>query len=221
MDIEEPQNQIQATLAGQADLDVSEVLKEAWEKCAGARGPLLLMFGILFLIVICLNLLFMAVGIDQENFLGSLIIQLGNTAVVNPFIAGIMLVAFGHLQGRTIDVKDAFNVYPMIVPVLLLSILQSLIVGLGFLLLILPGIYLSIAFSLALPLLVEKGFGIGDALKTSLSLVNKEFLSVLILSFLSALLIFVGFITLIGWVITLPYVVMIYVITYRQLAGID
>jgi hypothetical protein len=221
MDIEEPQNQIQATLAGQADLVVSEVLKEAWEKCTGARGPLLLLFVIIFLIAVCLNLLFSAVGINQDNFLGSLIIQLGNTAVLNPLIAGVILVALGHLQGKAIDVKDAFNVYPMIVPVLLLSILQSLIVGIGFLLLILPGIYLSIALSLALPLLVEKGFGLGDALKTSLSLVNKEFLSVFILSFLSALLIFVGFITLIGWVITLPYVVMIYVITYRQLAGID
>jgi len=221
MDIQEPENQIQATLAGQADLDIAEVLKEAWRRCEGARLPLLLLFGILFLITICINLLFSAMGLDEEQIFSSLVIQLANTAVVNPFIAGVLLLAFGHLKGRAIDIKDAFNVYPMLVPILLLSVLQSLITGIGFILLILPGIYLSVALSLSLPLLVEKNFGIVDALKTSLSLVNKEFLNVFVLAFLSALLIAIGFVTLVGWIITLPYVVMIYAITYRQLAGID
>ncbi|XOV82685.1 MAG: YciC family protein [bacterium] len=221
MDNHNSENQIQATLAGRADLDVSDVLKEAWQRCEGARLPLLLMFGILFLITVCLNLLFQAVGLDEEKALSSLFIQLANTAVVNPFIAGVLLLAFGHLQGRSIDIKEAFNVYPMLVPILLLSVLQSLITGIGFLLLIVPGIYLSIALSLSLPLLVEKNYGITDALKTSLNLVNKEFLSVLVLAFLSVLLIVIGFMTLVGWIITLPYVVMIYAITYRQLAGFD
>jgi len=221
MDTHEPENQIQATLDGRADLDVAEVLKEAWQRCDGARIPLLLLFGILFLIAVCVNLLFRLLGVDEEQALSSLFLQFANTAIVNPFIAGILLLAFGHLQGRAMDIKDAFNVYPMVVPILLLSVLQTLITTVGFLLLILPGIYLSIALSLSLPLLVEKNFGIVDALKTSLSLVNKEFLSVFILALLSAVLIAIGFVTLIGWIITLPYVVMIYAITYRQLAGID
>ena len=44
--------------------------------------------------------------------------------------------------------------------------------ALGLLLLILPGLYLAIALSLALPLLVERELGVLDALTTSLKIVN-------------------------------------------------
>ena len=46
-------------------------------------------------------------------------------------------------------------------------LLQTLLVVMGIILFVLPGIYLAVAFSLALPLLVEKEMGIWQALETS------------------------------------------------------
>jgi hypothetical protein len=50
-------------------------------------------------------------------------------------------------------------------------------------------------------------------------LVNKAFWRVALLSLISGLLILLGFLSVIGWIWTLPWAALIFSITYRQLAG--
>jgi len=88
-------------------------------------------------------------------------------------------------------------------------------------LLILPGIYVAIALGLAIPLKVEKQLGVVESLTTSVQLVNKKFFSVAALAFLASLVMVLSFITIIGWIWAMPWMLMVFAITYRQLAGVS
>ena len=75
------------------------------------------------------------------------------------------------------------------------------------------------ALSLAIPLHVDKGLGIADSLSTSLKIINKKFFTVALLAIIGVFVIFLSMFTIIGWIWAVPWVMMIYAITYRQLAG--
>jgi hypothetical protein len=51
--------------------------------------------------------------------------------------------------------------------------------------------------------------------------VNQKFLQVAVLGLASMALMVVGILSLIGWIWTIPWTIMIFSITYRQLAGYD
>ena len=57
-------------------------------------------------------------------------------------------------------------------------ILQIVLVVIGFLLLVLPGIYLSVAYALTLPLILDKGMGPWEALEASRKAIHKQWWSV-------------------------------------------
>ena len=212
---------IAQTLAGNADLDIGEVLGEAWESCSGVRSIILILAVLMILISLFVAGVLSASGLDNEAFPDSMIFQLAGTAAVNPLIAGMFMIALRHLQDEPSELRDGFDYYSMALPIVAIALLQSIAIGFGMILLILPGIYLAIALSLALPLKVEHDLDVLDALTMSLKLVNAKFVNVAVLAIVGGLLLFVGFATIIGWLITFPWVVMIYTITYRQLVGIQ
>jgi hypothetical protein len=54
-----------------------------------------------------------------------------------------------------------------------------------------------------------------------MKLVNKKFLNVAVLAIVASLVSTLSFITIIGWIWAVPWMLMVYAITYRQLAGCD
>ena len=119
------------------------------------------------------------------------------------------------------EFQEQFSFYGMMPPIVAVGVLQSVLSSLGLMLLILPGLYLTVALSLAIPLKVEKDLSVVECLTTSIKLVNRKFLPVLLLGLASTGLMLVGVLSLIGWIWTVPWSVMIFAITYRQLAGYD
>ena len=74
---------------------------------------------------------------------------------------------------------------------------------------------------LAIPLHVEKGLGVVDSITTSIKLVNKQLLTVILLGLAVIVAIVVGIMTIIGWIWLLPWAMMVMAIIYRQLAGVS
>ena len=217
---------IEQTLAGHADLRVGAVVREAWGLIDGVKAPLLLggvmVYGGIFLLLGLLGALapeaLEAVAAREPH--AELLVNLLVSAAVYPFMGGVFMFALRRSVGQPVRFEDLFAQYGRLLPIVAVSVLQSLAITLGLLLLILPGLYLAFALSLALPLKVERDLPLMACMATSLRLVNRNFLSVAMLSALSGALILLGFLSLIGWIWTLPWVVLIYGITYRQLAGL-
>lgn len=214
---------IEQTLAGQADLRIGAILREAWDRVDGIKAPVLLggvlVYSGITLVVYLLGLIF---GIDPTvpQPLDELVIQLVVTLLFYPFLGGVFMFGLRRSLGQPVKFEDLFAQYGRALPIALLALLQSLATFLGFLLLIVPGIYLSFALALALPLKVERDLPILECLATSVRLVNRKFLGVVGLSLISAGLMVLGFVSLIGWIWTVPWVMLIFAITYRQLAGV-
>ncbi|MEZ5552115.1 MAG: hypothetical protein R3E82_14560 [Pseudomonadales bacterium] len=212
---------IERTLAGQADLDLSDVLREAWEKSAGVRSIVLISGVVMVLIAMFVSGIFgLMFGYADQTFVESLILQCLNSAATYPLVAGIFMVCLAHSVGRSVDLNMAFGFYSLFVPLAIIGIIQSALTAIGMLLLVLPGLYLALALSLAIPLKVERDLPIGDCLMMSLKLVNAKFVNVLLIALMGVVAMALGFITLIGWIWTVPWTAMMFAITYRQLAGV-
>lgn len=213
---------IEQTLAGNADLRIGSIIREGWEKIDGIKAPLLLgglvIYAVISLVVYLLGYVF-DTGPDNPDPLGSAITQLVVTLIFYPFLGGVLMFGLRRSIGLPVKFEDLFAQYGRALPLVAVALLQSLATGVGFLLLIVPGLYLSFALSLAVPLKVERDLPVFDCLMTSIRLVNCKFLEVVGLSLISAALMVLGFVSLIGWIWTIPWVALIFAITYRQLAG--
>jgi uncharacterized membrane protein len=211
---------IEQTLAGNAQLDVLAVLREAWALTEGAKGMIigggLLVYATALVALTLLNRL---VGGEDPSLLGGIVPQLAAMAIVNPYLAGVFMLGLRRSVGMPVDFQSQFAYYSLMLPILGVAVLQSAVTSLGFLLLILPGLYFSIALCLALPLKVERDLSIIECLLTSVRLVNRKFFEVATLSIIAVGLAVLGVVSVIGWIWTLPWMVMIFAVIYRQLVG--
>ncbi len=213
---------IENTLGGYAELDIGDVFSEAWEKTKGIKGyviggGILLYLGVLVVSLI-LGVLF---GLGEQTIIGGLVGQLVVMMMIYPFMAGVFLLGLRQSVGMPVSFNQQFNQYGMVLPILVIALVQTVASLIGFMLLILPGIYVAIALGLAIPLKVEKQLGVVESLTTSVQLVNKKFFSVAALAFLASLVMVLSFITIIGWIWAMPWMLMVFAITYRQLAGVS
>ena len=214
---------IENTLAGNADLEIGAVWSEAWERTSGIKGIVILsgviVYAALFVVALVLGVAF---GTGEEaSLVAPLLNQLVTMAITNPWLAGIAMIGLRQSVGLHVQFDQAFAYYGMVAPIVAIAILQTLGVGIGLVLLVLPGLYLMFAFSLAIPLKVEKDLPIGDCLVTSLKLVNQKFFTIAIMAVGCSFVVFVSFFTIIGWIWAAPWALMVYSITYRQLAGCE
>jgi len=210
---------IEGTLAGQAELVLGDVFREAWAKTDGVT--LILAGGFLLLALVNGAAQGLIAVLFGDGLLSYPVTQIVNTLITAPFMAGAFMLALRRSLEQPVAFDQLFDYYgSMLVPIFILALITSVATSIGFVLLVLPGIYLSVALSLALPLKVEKGMSTVDCLSTSIRLVNAEFLTVFAMAILAGLAIMLGFVTIIGWIWTVPLAVMVFAITYRQLAGV-
>lgn len=211
---------VEQTLAGNAELEVMAVVREAWARTDGIKGivvvGLLLIYAAVLLATLLLGNIF---GFEDQSLVASTISQLVLMVIVYPFMAGVFMLGLRHSVGLQVSFQEQFTYYNYLLPIVAVGLLQSVVTSLGFLLLILPGIYLTIALCLAVPLKAERDLPITDCLVTSLRLVNSKFVEVALLTLVALTLMVLGVISLVGWIWTLPWTLMIFAIIYRQLAG--
>ncbi len=213
---------IENTLSGYAELDIGDVFSEAWEKTKGIKGyviggGILLYLGVL-VVTLILGVLF---GLGEQTIIGGLVLQLVFMMMIYPFMAGVFLLGLRQSVGIPVSFQQQFNQYGMMLPILGIVLVQTVATLIGFMLLSLPGIYVAIALGLAIPLKVEKQLGVVESLTTSVQLVNKKFLNVAVLAIVASLVASFSFITIIGWIWAMPWMLMVFAITYRQLAGVS
>lgn len=100
-------------------------------------------------------------------------------------IVGVGAMTFAASQGfrgREVTWRDAMRVgYRRGLPVLGAGLAYTVMVGLGFLLCVLPGIWVAVSFVLALPILIDEESKIGDAFSRSRELTKRCFWSILLM----------------------------------------
>lgn len=94
--------------------------------------------------------------------------------LMGPMLAGLFLMALRRIRdGRTPEIGDVFSRFDRFFPYLLAFYGIGILTAIGYALLVVPGLYLSAIWFYALPLMVDRGLGVGDAMGESRALVDK------------------------------------------------
>lgn len=173
---------VERAIKGDYQLDVAEILKEAWQQTRASRVSIIL--GLLFVfflgaIVTYLMTLnsggFEALAQQPELFL---IVQISVTLVTAPFLAGVEMMGVLHAFGIKTTPKLVFAFLKRGSWVALCTLLTSILGAIGFQLLIIPGIFLAIALCLTIPLVVEKKMSPIRAITVSLQATRHQWFKI-------------------------------------------
>lgn len=115
------------------------------------------------------------------------------------------------------SLKDLFPSFAQVIRFVITGWLYGIIIVLGLLLLLLPGIYWAIRFSFFRCAILDENAGIIQSLKSSWHLTRGHSLQLLGLWILVSILYAISGIIPFSGIITLPLILMIYVCTYRKL----
>jgi hypothetical protein len=144
-------------------------------------------FGAILLCIVGLGIISM-IGFGISSFIGTIFLLVGSVAASMGFMQNIIILA----KGDSFSFK-AFIPQPMVfLNFLLASIIVMIIVGIGLVLFIIPGLILSVMFSLVPYLILDEKMGALEAVKASMQRTKGHkgdiFWGLIISSFLGELL---------------------------------
>ena len=227
---------VERAVIGDYHFVIGEVINEAWEKTKGAKWPILAALGLYVLVyaavVFVTEFVLSALGLTVTpvvdgshlgTFRGYAFLQnMLVTVATLPMMMGIFILGLRRAMNAPLAATGIMRHYDKTVPLALTLWLMYVICIIGFVLFIIPGIYLSVAYYLAMPLVVEKGLGPWQALETSRKAVSKRWFSVFGLGVLVVLINMLGGLAFgVGLIWTLPFTVIVFGILYRNMFGCE
>lgn len=155
---------VESAIRGEYSFKIGEVLGEAWELSNGFKGT----FWGATLLLIAVNIgAGVLTNLVEGNTIARGVIQIGSTLLLYPLNAGVVMLCVYRAAGRQVQAAQVTAYFPQIIRIVLLNIVASVLILVGLLLFVLPGIYLAIGYLFAIPLLLDKNLKIWDALEVS------------------------------------------------------
>ncbi|GAB4229366.1 MAG: hypothetical protein Kow0049_10790 [Stanieria sp.] len=137
-------------------------------------------------------------------------------------VAGIYIVAFKIAKNRTKAFSDFFLGFNNFLSIFLVNLVGSILTVLGCFLLIIPGLYLAIAYVFGLCFVIEKNFGFWSALETSRKIITKKWFAFFGFVLLLGLLNLGGLLVLgVGLLFTIPLTVCTIVAAFEDIVGLN
>lgn len=220
---------IEQALARRYDFNIGDLLSESWNLVKGTKGIIIGGFLVFYVVMMIATFILGAVvGIFSalsESMMavivGQILVSLLASALSYPFMAGINMVGIRRAAGQPISFNEIFNHFGRIVPLIITALVMMVLVYLGMILLILPGIYLAVAYMLAIPLVVERGLSPWQALEASRKAISQHWFKVFGLFLVLGLITMVSAIPLgIGLVWSIPLFVVAMGVLYRTIFGV-
>ena len=185
---------------------IGEVLKSASEKQVGFKFNY-------FIALIIYGAVSIAITLVQEATVGTTgdlaasLVEIIVTLILFPLGVGLGLLGIRRAAGKETPVSTLWEPYSHALPLIVMFVLMAVLIVAGFFLLVLPGIYLSIAYSFSPYLIVEKNMGVWEALETSRKAITEYWWRYFGLMLVALLLVIIGSIPLlIGLFWVLPII---------------
>ena len=142
--------------------------------------------------------------------------------VGGPMMGGLLALFLKRLRGQPASFGDAFIGFStLFVPLMLANIVSSLLTGLGFLLLIIPGIYLAVAWSFTIALVIDKRLDFWPAMDLSRQVVSKHWWLIFGLLFVNGLVGLLGILCCgVGVFVAMPVAIASMMYAYEDIFGL-
>jgi len=221
---------IEKGMAGDYTFKFGEILSEAWDKTSGAKGTFLLafLFYIIVMAIISVPMEYIKLNLVKSAAEPSLIIivtivgQFIANLVLLPIFAGVFILGVRRSVNAPIEAVSIFKYYNKTISLFFTMLLMYVMILLGLILLIIPGIYLMVAYFMAMPLVVEKGLSPWQALEVSRKTITHRWFAIFFFSIVVSLIMAVSMLPLgIGLIWTAPLMMIAYGILYRNMFGVE
>ena len=186
------------------DWQIGQVLKTAMQKQVGFKWSYMAPF-LIYLIITGIIAVVQGATVGTGEGVAASLTQIIVNILVYPLGIGLGLLGIRRAAGKDTPLSTLWEPYSHFVPLIVMLVLMGLLIVGGFFLLVLPGIYLAVAYSFAPYLIVEKNMGVWEALETSRKAITIFWWRYFGLLLIVALLFIVGAIPLlIGLIWVLP-----------------
>ena len=186
------------------DWQIGQVLKTATEKQVGFKWSYMAPF-LIYLIITSIIAVLQDATVGTGEGVAASLTQVIVNILVYPLGIGLGLLGIRRAAGRDTPLSTLWEPYSQFIPLVVMLVLMGLLIVGGFFLLVLPGIYLAVAYSFAPYLMIEKNMGVWEALETSRKAITTCWWRYFGLLLIAVLLFIVGTIPLlIGLVWVLP-----------------
>lgn len=176
--------------------------------------------GIMVFIVLMILVVFAAAQVSREVF--GVTVALAYTAyfgVVVLIMAGILRMALDIVDTERASFSVLFTQFERMLPLMGTLIIYNVVTTIGFLLLIIPGVYWSLKYCLAPMFVVDRGMGPIRAMKASAEATDGAKLDLLVLGIMLGGVYLAGFLALcVGIVFAIPVMVLSAAHAYRVLS---
>jgi hypothetical protein len=217
-----PNGSLEDALAGNYDFEISEVLREAWRLTNGFKaafwGPALVTYGLVIALVFGAT---KVIAGDNAGFAVRFAINLGCSALFAPLVMGVMMLGVRRAAGLPVSFQTTFSYFHKAGAAIVAALSTTLLTYLGLVFLVLPAIYLGVAFGMTMPLIADRNLAPWNAMETSRRAITHKwfaffgtYLIVGILTCLSALPLGIGLI----W--TVPWSMLVIGVLYRRIFGV-
>ena len=203
---------------GDYDLDIGGCFSRGWELVKNNFWPTV---GVTALVVIIMGGINQIVGLLTRPAMNGMILQhqvtpgavlviVLSTVVSAPiytiFTAGLLKYYLMLIRGEGAQIGDAFSGFgPSIGQLALLSVVQMILMLLGILLCVIPGIYLSVAWYFAMPLVIDRRMNFWAAMELSRKMVTRHLFMIFAFLIVYGLLVIAGLIACcVGIFVTMP-----------------
>ena len=195
-------------LTAPSSINVQEYVKRGWEMFKEHVGEFVGFTLIVFVVYVVSSRL---------AFAGSLVIS----AIIASLTAGYAVAAFRLLSGQQFEFADFFKGFNYFLPLFLASLAGGFLVGLGCLLLVVPGIYLAVSYMFTTFLILDYRMDFWQALETSRKIITKNWFAFFGFSFALFAINILGCLALgIGLLVTIPVTACAAAIAYKEVIGL-
>jgi uncharacterized membrane protein len=154
----------QALIARNYPVAITEWLKKGWELFTKEAGPAVV-FSVITVIAYAAATVLIPFGI-------------GGTVIIFPLVAGFIIIALMLCRNQKTEFVRFFWGFRHLVPLLLFTIVSTTFILVGIMLLVVPGIYATVAYLFAPYLIVDKNIDFWPAMEVSRRKVNRHWFGI-------------------------------------------
>jgi uncharacterized membrane protein len=203
---------------GDYELDIGDCISKGWELVKKNFWPVV---GVTALVMVVMGVINQIFGLFSRSAINEMMIQhqftpgaiatvlvvtIISAPVYTVFTAGLFKYFLKLIRGENAGVGDAFSGFgPSTGQLISLSLVQMILVLIGYVLCVIPGIYLSVAWYFAIPLIIDRQMNFWEAMELSRKMVNKHWFIIFAFLIVYGLLALAGFIACcVGFFVTMP-----------------
>jgi len=189
-------------------------LRDGWETYKARLGPTYVIFIVFAIVYMILSAAGFMVGFTSAQALESgepgpfyWVFQIVSTIVGIALSGGLSYSALKIVRGEDVPVGTLFSGFPKLVPLVVASLITGIVVAIGFVLLVVPGIVAAFGLSQAILLVMDRGLSGVDAVKASWQMMKGYRLALLVLSIVTMVVVLLSLIPLgLGLIVSVPVV---------------